>query len=313
MLRRPIPDAGVGRESARPGTVSRSTTSWMLAQSGPVQQSWHTPCMDLSAELADWPVGSAAAAVIGPAGVLDIAGDARPYPWASGTKVITALAVLDGTFEGVVGLDDQVGPPGSTLRHVLAHASGLAIDSDQILARPGTRRVYSNRGIDLAAQHLEERTGRPFTEELTERVLDLLGMNGTILDGSPAHGASGPIADLAALAADLLAPTLLLPNVVSLASTVAFPGLGGVLPGFGRQENNDWGLGLEIRDHKNPHWTSPGNSPATFGHFGQSGSFIWVDPVARLACVSLADTPFGPWAAELWPRLSTAVLDAYAG
>ena len=70
------------------------------------------------------------------------------------TKVITALTVLDATFEGVIGLDDQVGPPGSTLRHLLSHASGLAIDSDQILGPPGTRRVYSNRGIDLAAEHL---------------------------------------------------------------------------------------------------------------------------------------------------------------
>ncbi|MET0863648.1 MAG: serine hydrolase domain-containing protein [Nakamurella sp.] len=268
--------------------------------------------MDLSAELADWPVGSAAVAVIGPAGVLDIAGDSRSYPWASVTKVVTSLAVLDGTFEGVVGLDDEVGPPGSTLRHLLSHASGLAIDSDQILARPGTRRVYSNRGINLAAEHLELRTGRPFAEELSDRVLDLLGMTGTGLTGPPAHGASGPIADLAALAVELLTPTLLLPNVVSLASTVAFPGLGGVLPGFGRQSDNDWGLGCEIRDHKTPHWTAPGNSAATFGHFGQSGSFIWVDPVAQLACVSLSDTPFGPWAAELWPRLSAKVLDAYA-
>jgi len=267
--------------------------------------------MDLSAELADWPVGSAAAAVIGPAGVLDIVGDGRSYPWASVTKIITALTVLDGTFEGVVGLDDEVGPPGSTLRHLLSHASGLAIDSDQILARPGTRRVYSNRGIDLAAQHLEQRTGRPFAEELTERVLDLLGMTSTTLAGSPAHGASGPITDLAALAADLLNPMLLLPNVVSLAGTVAFPGLGGVLPGFGRQQQNDWGLGCEIRDHKTPHWTAAGNSPATFGHFGQSGSFVWVDPTAQLACVSLSDTPFGPWAAEVWPRLSAAVLRAY--
>ena len=119
--------------------------------------------MDLRAELADWPVGSASAAVIGPAGVLDI-GRRRQLRWASVTKVITALTVLDGTFEGVVGLDDEVGPPGSTLRHLLSHASGLAIDSDRILARPGTRRVYSNRGIDLAADHLAARTGRPFDD-----------------------------------------------------------------------------------------------------------------------------------------------------
>jgi CubicO group peptidase (beta-lactamase class C family) len=84
-----------------------------------------------------------------------------------------------------------------------------------------------------------------------------------------------------------------------------------VLPGFGRQQDNDWGLGCEIRDHKSPHWTSPDNSERTFGHFGQSGSFLWVDPAADLACVSLADTAFGPWAADVWPRLSTAVLQQH--
>jgi CubicO group peptidase (beta-lactamase class C family) len=269
--------------------------------------------MDLRAELADWPVGSASAAVIGPSGVLDVVDDRQTYPWASVTKIITALTVLDGTFEGVIGLDDAAGPPGSTVRHLLSHASGLAIDSDQILARPGTRRVYSNRGIDVAAEHLAKATGRPFTDELSERVLDLLDMTGTELAGPPAHGARSPIGDLAALAGNLLTPTLLLPNVVSLISTIAFPGLGGVLPGFGRQQSNDWGLGCEIRDHKQPHWTAAGNSPHTFGHFGQSGSFLWVDPDARLACVSLSDTPFGPWAADRWPRLSAAVLNAYPG
>ncbi len=268
--------------------------------------------MDLRAEIADWPVGSASVAVVGPAGVLDMVDDGQSYPWASVTKVISALTVLDGTFEGVVGLDDEVGPPGSTIRHLLSHTSGLAIDTDQVLARPGTRRVYSNRGIDLAAEHLTARTGRPFADELTERVLHLLSMNGTELVGPPAHGARGPLADLAALAADLLRPTLLLPSVVALAGTVAFPGLDGVLPGFGRQQPNDWGLGCEIRNHKSPHWTAAGNSPETFGHFGQSGSFLWVDPAANLACVSLSDTDFGPWSADRWPRLSAAVLAAYS-
>lgn len=86
-----------------------------------------------------------------------------------------------------------------------------------------------------------------------------------------------------------------------------------MLPGFGRQQSNDWGLGCEIRDHKDPHWTAPGNSPSTFGHFGQAGSFLWVDPEAQLACAAVSDTPFGPWAADRWPRLSAAVLKSYAG
>ena len=86
-----------------------------------------------------------------------------------------------------------------------------------------------------------------------------------------------------------------------------------MLPGFGRQQHNDWGLGFEIRDSKAPHWTGSRNSPRTFGHFGQSGSFLWVDPDAGLACVALADRDFGDWARQAWPKLSDDLLAAHGG
>ncbi len=268
--------------------------------------------MDLKAQIAGWPVGSASVAVIGPQGVIDVVDDGRIHRWASLTKILTSLTVLDACVEGVVSLDDEAGPPGSTLRHLLSHASGLSPDSDIVMARPGTRRIYSNHGIDVAAHHLERSGDRRFHDHLEERVLDLLGMGDTTLVGPPAHGARGSIQNLATLAHELLRPRLLMPEVVRLASTVAFPGLSGVVPGFGKQQHNDWGLGCEIRDHKSPHWTATANSPDTFGHFGQSGSFLWVDREADLSCVSLCDTDFGPWAAEAWPQLSDRVLAAYA-
>ncbi len=82
----------------------------------------------------------------------------------------------------------------------------------------------------------------------------------------------------------------------------------GVLPGFGRQEPNDWGLGLELRDHKSPHWTGSRNSERTFGHFGRSGTFLWVDPEPGIALACLTDLAFGEWAKAAWPELSDAVL-----
>jgi CubicO group peptidase (beta-lactamase class C family) len=275
--------------------------------------------MDLQQQLDRWPVGAAAIAVIGPDGVLEeartgAATEDTVYRWASVTKIATALTVLDGVLDGVIALADPAGPPGATVRHLLAHASGVrmeATDGDRPMATPGTRRIYSNHGIELAAAHLAAATGRPFTEELTDRVLEPLGMTGATLLGSPAHGLRSPLADLARLGRELLHSTQLLPGSVAAVSTLAFPGLPGVLPGFGRQEHNDWGLGCEIRNGKSPHWTAPGNSPSTFGHFGQSGSFLWVDPVAGLACASLCDTPFGPWAAELWPTTAQLVLDRH--
>jgi CubicO group peptidase (beta-lactamase class C family) len=121
---------------------------------------------------------------------------------------------------------------------------------------------------------------------------------------------SGTLTDLLAVGRELLEPSLVAPETLDEATTVAFPGLDGVLPGFGRMEPNDWGLGFELRAGKAPHWTGTRNSPRTFGHFGASGTFLWVDPDAGIACACLTDLDFGDWAREAWPRLSDAVLSA---
>ncbi|MGF1647724.1 MAG: serine hydrolase domain-containing protein [Kineosporiaceae bacterium] len=255
-----------------------------------------------------WPVGSAAVAVTDGQRTWAVGDADRPYRWASVTKIVTALAVLEAVADGEVSLNDPVGPPGATLRHLLAHASGLPFGGDAPVAAVGVRRTYSNTGYELAAAHVAAATGRPFADDVRDRVLAPLGMVATTLDGSPAHGAAGPLADLARIAGELLDPRVLQPEIVTQASTVVYPGLEGVLPGYGRQSPNDWALGCEVRGTKAPHWTAPANSPRTFGHFGQSGSFLWVDPDAGVACACLAGTPFGPWAVEAWPQLSATVL-----
>jgi CubicO group peptidase (beta-lactamase class C family) len=73
-------------------------------------------------------------------------------------------------------------------------------------------------------------------------------------------------------------------------------------------EPNDWGLGFELRDAKQPHWTGMRNSSLTFGHFGRSGTFLWVDPERDLALACLTDLTFGDWAKDAWPRLADAIL-----
>ena len=129
--------------------------------------------------------------------------------------------------------------------------------------------------------------------------------------GNPAWGAAGTANDLMAFGRELLEPRVLSPAMLARATSVAFPGLDGVLPGFGRQRPNDWGLGFELRDGKTPHWTGRRNSPRTFGHFGRSGTFLWVDPVAGLACACVTNRDFGPWAAEAWPALSDEVVATF--
>ena len=261
-----------------------------------------------------WAVDNAAAAVVGREGVLAQRGDGvRPFALASVTKPLVAYAVLVAVEEGSVSLDEPAGPPGATVRHLLAHTAGYGFESGSAPVAPlGTRRIYSNAGFEVLGEHFAARTGIAVADYLAEAVFAPLGMAATALRGSPAHGASGSADDLARFAAELLAPTLIAPSTLAEATSVQFPGLDGVLPGFGAQRPNDWGLGLELRNSKSPHWTGASNSPGTFGHFGGSGTFLWVDPVAHLACVVLTDRDFGPWAAEAWPVLSDAVLAAHS-
>jgi CubicO group peptidase (beta-lactamase class C family) len=235
----------------------------------------------------------------------------RRHEWASVTKLVTALCVLRLSEAGRISLDEPAGPPGSTVRHLLAHASGLGFEGSDILAQPGRRRIYSNAGFDLLGALVSERMRLPFAECAVQAVFAPLAMGQSAIEGTPSAGGVGPLVDLLRLGRDLLAPTLVSPATMSLATTVAFPGLDGVLPGFGRRNPNDWGLGFEIRDDKAPHWTGRSNSASTFGHFGQSGSFLWVDPVAGVACAALAGVPFDAWAKEAWPPFSDAVLAEY--
>jgi CubicO group peptidase (beta-lactamase class C family) len=263
------------------------------------------------ARIDDWGADHASAAVVGPAGIVATRGDAaHRYRWASVTKLATSLAVLIATERGLLALDEAAGPPGATVRHLLAHSSGLPFEGGDPIAAPGTRRIYSNPGFDTLGALVAERTGRPIEDALAALVLEPLGMGASELVERPSQGIHGPLGDLAALAAELLRPTLVSGPAFAEATTVAFPGLVGVLPGVGRFDPLDWGLGFELRDGKSPHWTGERNSPATFGHFGGSGTFLWVDPVADLAVVVLTDREYGPWSLDAWPALSDAVLAA---
>jgi CubicO group peptidase (beta-lactamase class C family) len=255
-----------------------------------------------------WPARRVAVAVVGAGGLLAHRGlREHGFGWASVTKLVTALATLVAVEEGVVDLDEPAGPPGSTVRHLLSHASGLPLDVGAPIAKPARRRIYSNLGFEVLARTVADRSQMPFHAYLRAAVLEPLGL-GAQLRGSPAFGLEGSLDDLAALARELLAPTLVARETLVEATDVSFPGLVGVLPGFGRMEPNDWGLGFELSDAKQPHWTGDLNSPRTFGHFGRRGTFLWIDPEAEVACACLTNLPFGDWAKTAWPRLSDAVL-----
>jgi CubicO group peptidase (beta-lactamase class C family) len=264
--------------------------------------------VDALRQIDDWPAATAAAVVVRDGKEIAAHGPRdRVLRWASVTKLVTALAALVAAEEGVVDLDEPAGPEGSTVRHLLAHASGLPFEPGAPTGRPGQRRVYSNIGFEVLAAHVANRAEMSFGEYLMHGVLRPLGMNAE-LRGSPASELFGTLDDLLQLARELQRPTVVAPETLAEATSVQFPGLAGVLPDLGRMDPNDWGLGFELRDDKSPHWTGARNSPRTFGHFGGSGTFLWVDPDAEVALGVLTDLDFGDWAKEAWPELSDQVL-----
>ncbi len=261
-----------------------------------------------------WEVPHVAVAVVGADGaVLETRGPIdRPFRLASVSKLLTTYALLVGVQGGTIALDDAAGPRGSTVRHLLAHASGLGFEAgDPVRAAPGARRIYSNAGIEAAAEHLADVTSVGFETYLTEAVLTPLGMTSSSLYGSPAHDVHGPVCDLVAFAAELFAPRLLPPAAVGAALEVQFPGLAGFVPGVGRFDPCDWGLGFERNFGRPTHWAGARTSPEAFGHFGAAGTFFWVDPVAGVACICLTDRPFDAWAMAAWPPLCDSVISAY--
>jgi CubicO group peptidase (beta-lactamase class C family) len=270
---------------------------------------------------AHWPVDHVGAAVV----VVPADGDSRvatrgdmgrSYRIASLSKPLAAWAALVAVEEGLLTLDQPIGQPGCTLRHLLAHAGGYSFDGSEPVAAPGVRRIYSNTGIELAAEAIVAAAGMPFAQYLAEAVFQPLGMVDSELRGSPAHQVWSTVADLVSFAQEQIRPTLLAPATVDMATAPVFPDLRGVVPGLGSYPRCSWGLGVEIHGDKRPHWMGTRNSPNAFGHFGGSGTMMWVDPAAVPGCtfaaIALTDRPFDEWsddALRLWPAFSDAVVD----
>ena len=265
--------------------------------------------------LADFPFPTALVVTGAPApdgGALYESGDVDEiFPFASVTKPIVAWSALVAVDRGLLDLDAPAGAPapdGATIGHLLSHSSGIATDSDERLATPGTRRIYSNRGIEILGERLQEATGTPLETWVESTVLEPLGMASVLIPGSPAHSGEGSARDLSLFARELASPRLVSPALAERACAPVLPELDGVLPGYGRQVPNPFGLGVEVRGAKSPHWTGTDNSPQTFGHFGQAGSFIWVDPVAGRQAVFLGAASFGAVHRRAWPALGDQIL-----
>lgn len=268
--------------------------------------------MEALRRIEDWPVPLAAAGIVTGDGRIEAhgVGDAV-FALASVSKPVTALALLVAAEEGVVDLDEAAGPPGSTVRHLLAHASGLPFEGAVPIASPGARRVYSNEGFRVLGAHLARQAEMPFPEYVRAAIVAPLAI-GLDPQGDPGSGMHATLGDLLALARELLEPTVVAAETLAELTTTQFPGLKGILPDYGRFDPLDWGLGVQLAT-PTPTWMGSRVSPRAFGHFGGAGTFLWVDPERRVACVALTNRPFGEWAKAAWPELSDAVLEELEG
>ena len=192
----------------------------------------------------------------------------------------SALATLVAAEEGVVDLDEPAGPPGSTVRHLLAHASGLPFDGTTPIAPPGRRRIYSNEGFAVLGDAVAAGAEMPFADYVRAAVCEPLGIAldpeghpGAGMHALPRRRARARRGSCSRPRSSLARPTPRWWRSSSRASTACCPTSVASAP-------LDWGLGVELKTTKQGHWSGSLTSPTTFGHFGGSGTFLWVDPDA---------------------------------
>ena len=261
-------------------------------------------CMSEFSKISEWPADNIAGALLHRGEIVESVGALdRAFSVASVTKLVVAYGVAMAVEEGAVDLDMPAGPEGSTLRHLLAHASGVKFDSREQQKPVGERRIYSSAGYEWVAEVVEKATEMPFPEYLREGVFAPLGMGSTRLEGSAGHGLVTTVSDLAAFTAEVDSPQLLHPDTVAEMRRVQFPGLRGIVPGYGSFKDCTWGLGFEIHGEKQQ-WMGALPSSAV-GHFGMSGTYLWL--AGDWAMVALTDRDFGDWAKPLWAEANTAI------
>jgi CubicO group peptidase (beta-lactamase class C family) len=223
-------------------------------------------------------------------------------PWASVSKMAVAMAFGVEMDWGLHAYGEMVGPRGANFANLFSHSSGLGLEEGDPVIPVGTKRVYSNYGVDHAVAAIVGEN--PPNEWLEDRVFAPLGMESAALLGRPASGVSGSTEDMEKLAVAWLRPDLLGVPTRDRMIRPYLPDLGGIVPGFGRFNPCPWGIGPEVRGDKH-HWMGDW-LPTSFGHFGMSGTLMLLNRDEGIGVVATTTEDFGPWAVALWPDWSSA-------
>lgn len=263
----------------------------------------------------EWPVDHVAAAIVTPASTDTIGDTDREFRLASLSKVLAGWTATIAHEEGSIDLDEPIDradvPAGATVRHLLSHAAGFPFDGDDPITGVAQRRIYSNTGIERVAEIVSAAAEMPFGQYQREAVFEPLAMGATELRGSPAYAVWSTVGDMVAFVREMLAPRLIATESWDDLTRIQYPDLAGIVPGVGTFDPCPWGLGVEVKGAKAPHWMGRANSASAFGHFGGAGTMMWADPKAGVGVVALTDRAFDDWADEAlrrWPEFSDAAL-----
>lgn len=231
-----------------------------------------------------------------------------------------------------------------TLDRIIDVMCGLPLQ-----AEPGQVLRYSNAGFGIAGRVVERATGTSIHAYIDDNLLAPLALSrvrtrsspndadgialtddaasaGTDVEsynsrywqdlGIPWGGCFGSASDIARFAASFF------PGESSVLDEATKAGMitdqtggvpGGVDSAGVHWEQGAWGLGWEVAANKQRHWTGSERSPATFCHWGQSGTLVWADPERRLALAVFGNrTVHKPWplVPPRWARLSDALISA---
>ena len=132
------------------------------------------------------------------------------------------------------------------------------------MAAPRRKRIYSNRGYELLAALVADRSEMPFDAYLHEAVFEPLGMQDTRLDGSAASAGVSTVDDLLRLTAalDPTAPSSVLATRPERRfRPCSTPSSTASCPATARSTRTRGGLAPRSAAHKQPHWTGSRNSP----------------------------------------------------
>ena len=273
-------------------------------------------------------------------------GGNEPGLFDAGRRLIALRQLLSHTS----GLPEDL-PPGTLPSRGMPDLAAItdALIGQSLEYEPGTQLIYSNAGFALLGRVVERVTGDDLWDQAARRIIEPLGLTdilarpdvstadrispvadarnaGTAHEGYnsayfrglalPWAGLVGSAPDLARYAGSFLSGNSPLSRTARSMMTADQAGgvTGGVQSMRVTWEPAQWGFGWEVKGAKRRHWTGELTSPATFCHFGATGTLLWADPAHDLALAVFGNRmtthlwPFVP--AARWARLSNALVAA---